>query len=299
MKEIKLGTLYYEISRHNPAALTIQPGETVRIETEDTFNGLVRKRGDHRDLEKKPHGNPQSGPIFIAGAAKGDTLAVQIDKIEPRLGQAANDMTWARLGIGEFLGLDIPVNTRIAPIRDGKVWWSPALGLPYRPMIGTIGCAPEVGAATTGPAGDYGGNMDLREITEGNTLSLPIYVDGALLHLGDAHAIQGAGELCGTAMEMPADITVRIDLLKGKTIQRPRIRSHDEIMTVATGRPMERSVNQAYADLILWMEEEFGVPRWDGLSLCTMVGEISVGWQGIGTVAAKIGLEYVRAAAQH
>ena len=70
-------------------------------------------------------------------------------------------------------------------------------------------------------------------------------------------------------------------------------------MTVATGRPMERSVNQAYADLILWMEEEFGVPRWDGLSLCTMVGEISVGWQGIGTVAAKIGLEYVRAAAQH
>ena len=115
MKEIKLGTLYYEISRHNPAALTIQPGETVQIETEDTFNGLVRKQGDHRDLEKKPHGNPQSGPIFIEGAAKGDTLAVQIVKIEPRRGQAANDMTWARFGIGEFLGLDIPVNTRIAP----------------------------------------------------------------------------------------------------------------------------------------------------------------------------------------
>jgi len=296
MKEIKLGTLYYEISRHNPPALTIESGETVKVETEDTFNGLVREEGDHRDLEKKPYGNPQSGPIYVEGAEKGDALAVSIDKIEPRTGQAANDMTWARLGIGEFLGLDIPVNTRIAPIRDGKVWWSPTVALPYRPMIGTIGCAPEMGAATTGPAGDYGGNMDLKEVTEGNTLYLPVYVQGALLHLGDAHAIQGEGELCGTAMEMPATITVKIDLVKGKTIQRPRIRSHDEIMTVATGRPMERSVNQAYADLILWMEEEFGVPRWDGLSLCTMVGEVSVGWQGIGTVATKIKLEYVRAA---
>ena len=101
------------------------PGETVRIETEDTFNGLVRKEGDHRDLAKKPQGNPQSGPIWVEGAEQGDTLAVHIEKIDARIGQAANDMTWARRGLGEFLGDDIPVNTRIAPVRDGKVWWSP------------------------------------------------------------------------------------------------------------------------------------------------------------------------------
>ena len=165
-------------------------------------------------------------------------------------------------------------------------------------MIGTIGCAPDFGSPTTSPAGDYGGNMDLKEVTEGNTVFLPVYVEGALLHLGDAHAAQGDGELCGTALEMAATVTMTIDLLKGGTIPRPRIRSKDEIMAVATGRPMERSVAQAYSDLILWMEEEFGVPRWDGLSLCTMVGEISVGYHYIGTVAAKIKLEYVEAAAK-
>ncbi len=298
MKELPLGKLYYEISRHNPPALSIRPGETVRVETEDTFNGLVRKEGDHRDLAKKPQGNPQSGPIWVEGAEKGDTLAVHIETIDARIGQAANDMTWARRGLAEFLGHDIPVNTRIAPVRDGKVWWSPGVALPYRPMIGTIGCAPDFGSPTTSPAGDYGGNMDIKEVTDGSTVYLPVYVEGALLHLGDAHAAQGDGELCGTALEMPATVTMKVDLLKGQTIQRPRIRSGDEIMAVATGRPMERSVAQAYSDLILWMEEEFGVPRWDGLSLCTMVGEVSVGYHFIGTVAAKIKLEYVEAASR-
>ena len=235
-EELPLGKLYYEISRHNPPALSIRPGERVRIETEDTFNGLVRVEGDRRDLAKKPQGNPQSGPIWSEGAEKGDTLAVHVETIEARIGQAANDMTWARRGLAEFLGHNIPVNTRIAPVRDGKVWWSPSVALPYRPMIGTIGCAPDFGSPTTSPAGDYGGNMDLKEITDGNTVYLPVYVDGALLHLGDAHAAQGDGELCGTALEMPATVTMTIDLLKGRTIPRPRIRSKDEIMGVATGR---------------------------------------------------------------
>ena len=89
MKEIGIDTLYYEISRHNPPAVAIQPGESLRVETEDTFNGLVVKEGDHRNLKRKPHGNPQSGPIYVEGAEKGDTLAVTIDRIAPRTGQAA------------------------------------------------------------------------------------------------------------------------------------------------------------------------------------------------------------------
>ena len=295
-KELKLGKLYYEINRHNPAALRINPGETIQVETEDTFNGLVRKEGDHRDLVKKPYGNPQSGPIYVNGSEKGDTLVVHIKKIEARINQAATDMTYARRGLGEFLGLAIPTNTRVCPIRNRTVWWSPTVSLPYSPMIGTIGCAPDCGAPTTGPAGDYGGNLDIKEVTEGNSIYLPVYVPGALLHLGDAHAAQGHGELCGTALEMPATVIMTIDLQKGKTIPRPRIRSPDEIMCVAAGRPMERSVAQAYSDLIFWMEDEFQVPRWDALSLLTMVGEISVGYHCAGTVAAKVRLKYVEEA---
>jgi acetamidase/formamidase len=298
MKTLKLGKLYHEFDRKNPPALSIEPGETVSVETEDTFMGQVRKPGDERNFQKFPYGNPLSGPIYIQGAEPGDTLAVHIHKIEARMGQAGNDMPSGRRGLGEFLGLDVPRATRICPVRDGKVWWSSRVGIPYAPVIGTIGTAPAMGAPTSGPAGPHGGNMDLREVTEGNTLFLPVFVPGALLHLGDAHAAQGEGEVCGTALEMPAVIDIKVDLLKGKSIARPRIRSPQEIMAVATGTPMERSVAQAYADLILWMEEEFGVPRWDGYSLCTQVGSISVGYYLIGTVAAKIRLEYVEAARQ-
>ena len=296
MKELKLGNLYYEISRHNPPAIYVDPGETISVETEDTFNGLVKKQGDHRNIKQKPYGNPQSGPIYINGADKDDPLAVHIQKIDARIGQAANDMSWGRNGMAEFLGPDVPRATRICPVKDGKVWWSPRVGLPYSPMIGTIGTAPAMGAPTTGPAGPYGGNMDLKEVSEGNTLYLPISVPGALLHLGDVHAAQGDGEVCGTALEMPATVTIKIDLIKNKTIERPRIKSRDHIMCVATGNPMERSVARAYSDLFIWMEEDFGVDRWDAYSLCTQVGEISVGYFLIGTVATKIRIQYVEQA---
>lgn len=297
MKYLKLGKLYYEISRHNPPALTIEPGETVTVETEDAFSGQIRKEGDRRDTKKMPYGNPQSGPIYVQGAEKGDSLAVHIQKIEARLGQAAT-RTGGPGGLGEYLGLDVPHGTRICPVRDGKVWWSATVAVPYAPMIGTIGTTPEMGVPTTGPAGPWGGNMDIKEVTEGNTLFLPVFIPGALLHLGDVHAAQGDGELCGTALEMPATVTIRVDLLKGKTIERPRIRSPQELMTVATGTPMERSVARAYADLVLWMEQEYGIPRWEGFNLCTQVGTISVGHYVIGTVAARIRLEYVEAAAR-
>ena len=297
MKELKLGKLYYEISRHNPPALTIEPGETVAAETEDAFSGQIRKEGDRRDWSKIPYGNPQSGPIYVQGAERGDTLAVYIEDIEARLGQAAT-RTAGPVGIAEFLGSDVPHGTRICPVRDGKVWWSPDVGIPYTPMIGTIGCAPDMGVPTTGPAGDHGGNMDIKEVTIGNTLYLPVFVSGALLHLGDVHAAQGDGELCTTGLEMPATVTLRVDLIKGKSIPRPRIRSPREMMAVATGTPMERSVARAYSDLILWMEEEYGIPRWDGYNLCTHVGSISVGYFMIGTVAAKIRTGYVEAASK-
>ena len=295
MKALKLGKLYYEISRHNPPALTIAPGETVSIETEDAFSGQIRREGDRRDRETMPYSNPQSGPIYVDGAERNDTLAVHIEQIEARLGQAAT-RTGVPQVIGEFLGLDPPLGTRICPVRDGKVWWSENVGIPYTPMIGTIGCAPEMGVPTTSPAGDYGGNIDIKDVTQGNTIFLPVYVPGALLHLGDVHAAQGDGELCQTGLEMPATVTITIDLIKGRSIPRPRIRSSEEIMAVATGTPMERSVARAYADLIIWMEEDYGISRWDGYNLCTHVGTTSIGYFAIGTVAAKIRMEYVEAA---
>jgi len=147
--------------------------------------------------------------------------------------------------------------------------------------------------ASTQPAGAHGGNMDLVEVCPGAVVSLPVFCPGGYLYLGDAHAAMGHGELSGTGLEMAAETTITVDLVKRKPLAGPRIESDEEIMTVATGCPMERSVAAAYAQLILWMEEDYSWDRWHAYDLLTHVGRVSIGYYGIGTVAAKIQKHYL------
>jgi amidase len=292
MQRLPLGPLYYEFSRHNEIRLRIQPGETVLVESEDAFSGQIRTNDDRRDKTKKPYGNPQTGPIFVEGAQPGDTLAVVIEDIQPANGQCAT-RTSDPNQLAQWLGDDCPHGTHICPISDGLIHWSDQITMPYRPMLGCIGTAPDTGVPTTGPAGPYGGNMDIIETAPGNTVYLPVYVQGAYLYLGDAHAAMGHGELSASGLEMAAHTTITVNLIKNNTIPAPRIESHDEIMTIATGCPMERSIAQAYAWLILWMEADFGWDRWRAYDLLTHAGEISVGYYAIGTVATKIKKSYL------
>ncbi len=287
MKTLPLGPLYYEFSRHNEARLRIRSGDTVRVESEDAFSGQIRTDDDRRDKTKRPYGNPLTGPIFIEEAQPGDTLAVHIRAIDPAIGQCATRTSDPKQ-LAQWLGDDCPHGTHVCPIRDGKVFWSDSIALPYEPMLGCIGTAPDTGVPTTGPAGPYGGNMDIIETAPGNTVYLPVFVTGGYLYLGDAHAAMGHGELSASGLEMAAQTTISVDVLKGHTIPAPRIESPQEIMTIATGNPLERSVAQAYAWLILWMEAEYGWNRWRAYDLLTHAGKLSIGYFDIGTVAAKI-----------
>ena len=161
-------------------------------------------------------------------------------------------------------------------------------------MLGCIGTAPDGGVPTTFPAGPHGGNMDIIEVAPGNIVYLPVFVPGGYLYLGDAHAAMGHGELSACGLEMPAESTITVNLLKSKKLAGPRIESPTEIMTVATGCPMERASAEAFARLILWMEADYGWNRWRAYDLLTHVARISVGYYALGTVAAKISKEYLR-----
>ena len=292
MKKLPIGPLYYEFSRHNEPRLRIMPGETVLVEAEDAFSGQIRTNDDRRDKTKKPYGNPQTGPIWIEGAEPGDALAVKIEEIRPSIGQCATRTSDPRQ-LAEWLGDDCPHGVHVCPIRDDQIYWSDDITIPYTPMLGCIGTAPDTGVPTTGPAGPHGGNMDIIETCPGNTVYLPVFVAGGYLYLGDAHAAMGHGELSASGLEMPSETEITVNLIKNKNLPGPRIESSTEIMTVATGCPMERSTAQAYAWLILWMEKEFGWDRWKAYDILTHVGQISVGYYQIGTVAAKIAKRYL------
>jgi amidase len=293
MQRLPVGPLYYEFSRHNEPRLRIRSGETIVVESEDAFSGQIRTNDDRRDKSKKPYGNPQTGPIWVEGAEPGDSLAVKIESIEPLIGQCATRTSDPKQ-LAEWLGIDCPHGTHVCAIKDGKIHWSDKLTIPYQPMLGCIGTAPDTGVPTTFPAGPHGGNMDIVEVCPGNTIHLPVFVAGAFLYLGDAHAAMGHGELSASGLEMPARSTVTVTLVKGKKIPGPRIESPSEIMTVVSGCPMERACAEGFARLILWMEADYGWDRWRAYDLLTHVARISVGYYGLGTVAVKVAKEYLR-----
>ena len=291
-RRLSQGPLYYEYSRHNEPRIRVAPGESLWVESEDAFSGQIRTDDDRRDKSVMPHGNPQTGPIFVEGAVAGDALAVTIHEIRPSIGQCATRTSDPKM-LCEWLGDDCPHGTHVCRIEDGLIHWSDEIKIPYRPMLGCIGTAPANGSPTTAPAGPHGGNMDIIETAPGATVYLPVDVEGGYLYLGDAHAAMGHGELSASGLEMPAETLITVDLVKGQNLKGVRIENETEIMTIATGCPTERATAEAYARLILWMEAEYGWNRWKAYDLLTHVGEISVGYYAIGTVAAKIRKEYL------
>jgi acetamidase/formamidase len=190
------------------------------------------------------------------------------------------------------LGSDVPHGAHVCPIRDSQVYWSEKIVIPYRPMLGCIGTAPDWGVPSTFPAGPHGGNLDLVEVGPGNTVFLPVFVPGGYLYLGDAHAAMGHGELSATGLEMAAKTTISIDVRR----QAPpgvRVEGPDFLMTVATQGTIERAIAEAYSRLILWMESDYGWNRWQAYDLLTHVGRISVGYYASGTVGTKIDKRYL------
>ncbi len=292
MQQVSAEPLNYEFSRHLEPRVRIQPGETIIVEAEDALSGQIRTNDDRRDKSKMPFSNPVAGPIWIEGAKPGDALAVKIEEINPRDGQCAT-YTGNPAQLCQWLGTDVPHGAHVCPIKDGVIHWSDKVTIPYDPMLGCIGTAPDWGVPTTGPAGPHGGNMDIIEVCPGNTIYLPVFLEGALLYLGDAHAAMGHGELSATGLELASESTITVELIKNKKLPWPRIESPEEIMVVVSGSPMERSIATAYAHLILWMEEQYGWNRWKAYDILTHVGRVSVGYYGIGTVATKIAKTYL------
>jgi len=304
MKRLTLaqqGKLNYALSPFNEPTLSVEPGETVVIETQDAFSGQVRREGDRRDLVAMPFGNPQSGPIYVKGAEKGDALTVEIKEVKPLIGQGATRIPsyWWFLGdpgsasLDNFLKPQLPHGTKIIPIRDEKVYFDKFI-LPYEPMIGTLGTAPEIEAISSELPGNHGGNMDIPDFCVGNKAYFSVNVSGALLHVGDAHAVQGDAEICGAAVEMPAEITLTIDLVKGKKVRWPRIESPEHLISVAcsgTGRPLEEAIRISFVELVLWLEE-LGVDRWDAYQICTQTARVRLG--NLWAVAAKFPKKYLR-----
>jgi acetamidase/formamidase len=204
-------------------ALEIESGELVELHVRDASDEQIHKRSGVEDVAKLDfdHVNPVSGPVFVKGAAPGDVLQVELLEFGP------SEWGWTAIipGFG-LLADEFPDPwLRISEVdaAAGKVRFGEKVTLPHRPFPGTLGVAmPEPGEHSIVPPSRFGGNMDVKHLVVGTHLFLPVGVEGALFSLGDTHAAQGDGEVCGTAIETAMDVVLRLSVRKNLSVKAPQ-----------------------------------------------------------------------------
>jgi len=250
------------IGSHEPV-LHVASGDTIRTWTVDS--GGCDRHGE----QITDGGNPQTGPFHVDGAEPGDMLAVRFDRIRPNRTRGVTGPLIAPNVLDPGFALGDPDRQ--------EDWWTldlergtarledPPRGLenlelPLAPMLGCFGVAPPRGQAiSTATSSTHGGNMDYRGFREGVTVFLPVFVVGALLHVGDGHALQGDGEIVGTGVEVSMDVELTVEVVKGKRIGWPRGDDGEFVFAVGNARPLDQAVQHATSELLRMLRDDHGL----------------------------------------
>ena len=263
--------LIYAMSRHNPPVAFVESGATVVFETCDCFSDQITSPTMTLDRLDWDRINPATGPLFIQGASPGDTLEVHIKDIVVNT-QAAM-VSGPGMGLG---GEQLQSNrVRILPVRGHFLHFSEAMQLPMKPMIGVIGTAPSGDPVSNGTPGPHGGNMDTRVIVKGSTLYLPVAVEGALLAMGDLHAVMGDGEISVCGGEIAGEVTVQLRVIKGQPYPLPFLADKDHVYTIHSAETLDAAADQAAKSMIAHLESK-GMDPHDAISLLSLVGNLQV-----------------------
>jgi amidase len=255
------GHLRYQV--YEPA-VTIDPGETIVVETINHMTPVV-----HSEEDLHPHGSPgyrereETGPIYVRGARPGDMLAIHIENIE------LVGLPHAH-GFGP-LGDRFPQRPRLFPVAGGQCQFPGGLHGAVAPMIGDIYPTP---AALPPTFYDHGGNMDFTEVRPGNTLHLPVFREGGLLVLGDVHAVQGDGEIFGEGAECAADATLTIDVDRRYRHPRPLVETPDRLITLAGRGSLYDGVTLATEDMTTLLTRLHGIRARDAYVFCCVAGSV-------------------------
>lgn len=262
----------YEMSAGNRPAAKVESGETVVFETYDCYQGqLLPERNTFRDFDRK-YGNPATGPVYVNGAMPGDMLKISIEKLQ--MGPVGI------LDIGPNSGalkewFSEPVINRIHV--DGNLLkYNEKLSVKTKPMIGVIGNAPAEGSVSTMTPMDHGGNMDCTKIEEGAVLYLPVFTEGALLSVGDFHAIMGDGEVGNCGLEIEGEAILKLEVVRDMHVTFPMIENEEQWITVAYGETLDEAASKASKQMFRFLTEYCGLSHVDAGMLIDMLGDLVV-----------------------
>ena len=268
MKQISEKNTSFFFDPAIPPALTVESGETVTFMTKDCYDGQIDI--DHKDfcLLDMSRNNPITGPLYIKGAEPGDTLKVEVLDIVPN----EYGMMCVRLGKGVY-----HVNgnhCRIFKIQDGIIQFDQGIRIPVRPMIGVIGTCPATACDTHCP-GPHGGNLDIRDLGIGSTVFLPVSVPGAMLSIGDCHALQGDGETAICGLEVSAAVTVRVTIVK-EQLPTPFLETNDAIYTIAWDQSLDLASVDASRKMHQYLMSYSCLSDAQAAMLLSLVGDLRI-----------------------
>ncbi len=268
--------------------LSVSPGQTIEVETIDASGGQLGRDSTLDDLKglSFDHVNPVTGPIYVEGAEPGDAVAATFLDFKP------SGWGWTANIPGFGLLADQFGDPALHIWNYDAVAMKPALHgpggkVPLKPFVGTIGLAlAEPGLHSVVPPRRVGGNLDIRDNGVGTTLYLPVEVEGGLLSLGDTHAAQGDGEVCGTAIESPMDVAIKVDLLKGASLPFPRFETEGPISrhfdslgywaTTGIGEDLMQAARDAVSGMIDSVSYQAGMSALDAYMLCSVCGDLRI-----------------------
>ncbi len=266
----------------------VAPGQSLEFEVQDASGGQLSRASVAADVGGLDFArvNPVAGPVYIEGAEPGDILTVTVLSFAPSgWGWTANIPGFGLLA-DEFkepaLHLWRYDERALTPCAFGS--WA---RVPLKPFAGTIGVAPaQPGCHSIVPPRRVGGNMDLRDIACGSVLHLPVEVPGALFSVGDTHAAQGDGEVCGTALESPMRVALRFDLIKRQPLAFPRLLTAGPVArhldargylaSTGIGPDLMGASRDAVRSMIDWLGREYGIPAIDAYLLCSVCGDLRI-----------------------
>lgn len=271
--------------------LRVASGDTLRIETM-VARGLQRLRAagvadaeipdalkavESAVAQRGPGAHPLTGPIWIDGAEAGDVLEVRILGFDflhpygvagfiPGSGTLPEDFPYTRFRLVRF------------DTRAGTAAFAPGITLRLAPFFGSIGVAPDplVGRISSGPPGPHAGNLDNKELVAGSTLYIPVHVPGALLSVGDGHALQGDGEVTLTGLETSLRGTIQVTLRKGRRLAWPRAETPTHYIAMGLHTDLDEAARLATREMIDFLVTDKGLDRDTAYTLCSLAADLRV-----------------------
>ena len=272
MLTIQTCTKVHVMDKGNAPAAYAKDGDTVIFETLDCFGGQLTSEEQKMGGLDWSNINPATGPLYVDGAKIGDVLKVEIMAIELDdhgvMIHSEGERVTGREVTGEV--------TKILPIENGCARFNDKLSFPLQPMIGVIGTAPAGEGIPTGTPGAHGGNMDCTRIGAGTTLYLPVNVDGALLAMGDMHAVMGDGEVGVCGVEIAGKITVRVSVIKDYALPTPFLLTDDAAMSICSAKTADEAADRATLAMHRFLVKELGMDAHDAGMLLSITGNLRV-----------------------